>query len=87
MATKTQRIEMRADADQERLIAEAAELSKISVSAFVLQAASAEASRVLARTESMVMPAEEFDALLASLDTPDPAPRLKAAVARVAGSA
>lgn len=86
MATKTQRIEMRADEEQERLIAAAAEMSKVSVSAFVLRAASAEATRVLARAESVVMPAEQFDALIASLDTPDPAPRLRAAAARAAGS-
>ena len=83
--TKTQRIEMRADEEQERLIAAAAKVSKVSVSAFVPRAASAEASRVLARAESMVMPAEQFDALIASLDTPDPAPRLRAAAARAAG--
>lgn len=85
VATRTRRIEMRADEDQERLITEAA---KLSVSAFVLQAASVEAGRVLARAESVVVPAEQFDALIASLDAPDPAPRLRASVARAAtGSA
>ena len=78
---------MRADEEQERLITEAAQAARMSVSAFVLRAASEEAGRLLARTDTTVMPAAQFDALIASLDTPDPAPRLRAAAARAAGSA
>ena len=50
-------------------------------SAFVLEAAVREADRVLALSEHTRIPAEQFDALLNSLDSPDPALRLAAAVA------
>lgn len=76
MATKTQRIEMRTDPDSEARITRAAAVNHESVSSFVLRAASAEADRVLARTEVTLMPASQFDALIDSLDTPDAAPTL-----------
>ncbi len=76
MATKTQRIEMRADPDSEARITRAASVTRESVSSFVLRAATAEADRILARTEVTLMPAEQFDALIDSLDVPDPAPAL-----------
>ncbi|MGH3886746.1 MAG: hypothetical protein ACRDSZ_09285 [Pseudonocardiaceae bacterium] len=41
-----------------------------------VEAASVAADRVLARTETTVMPAEQFDAMLAALDVPDDAPAL-----------
>ena len=47
---------------------------------FVIDAVTAEADRVLARAEATVMPAEQFDTLLAALDMPDEA----AALARLA---
>jgi uncharacterized protein (DUF1778 family) len=53
-----------------------------SVSGFVVRAARAEADRVLARTDVTVMPAEQFDAVVASLDSPDPAAKLVQAAAR-----
>lgn len=81
MAAKTQRIEMRTDPASEALIAQAARLTHQSVSAFVLSAATAEAERVLARVDHVVMPADQFDALISSLDTPGDAPGL-ARVAR-----
>ena len=82
VATRTKRIEMRADPDSEALIARAAALEAVSVSAFVLGAAVREADRVLGRADQTLMPAEQFDALVDSLDTPDPAPRLAAAARR-----
>lgn len=82
MAAKTGRIEMRADPDDEALIQEAAKLRRQSVSAFVLQAAAEEAGRVVARADNTVMPAEQFDRLISSLDEPDPAPRLAEAARR-----
>lgn len=82
MATKTRRIETRVDPDSEQRIAEAAALMHESVSAFVLRAARSEADRVLARSDATLMPAEQFDALVRSLDEPDEAPVL----ARVAAS-
>jgi uncharacterized protein (DUF1778 family) len=76
MATKTQRIEMRTDPDSEARITRAAAVTHESVSGFVLRAATSEADRVLARTDVTLMPAEQFDALINSLDVPDEAPAL-----------
>lgn len=81
MAAKTQRIEMRTDQDTEARIIQAARLSDQTVSAFVVEAASVAADRVLARTHHVVMPDEQFDELMASLDSFDEAPTL-ARVAR-----
>jgi uncharacterized protein (DUF1778 family) len=82
MAAKTRRIEMRADPDSEARIARAAALRSESVSAFVLGAAAREANVVLARADVTMMPAEQFDALLDALDTPDAAPALRRAAAQ-----
>jgi uncharacterized protein (DUF1778 family) len=76
MTAKNARIEIRADSDSQHRIAQAAALVKSSVSAFILGAANAEADRILARADHTLMPAEQFDALLASLDQPDEAPTL-----------
>lgn len=83
MATRTKRIEMRADPESVALITAAAAACRVSVSAFVLDAATDEAGRVLGRADVTLMPADQFDVLVASLDEPDEAPRL----ARAAGSA
>jgi uncharacterized protein (DUF1778 family) len=77
MAVRTKRIEMRADAESEARIARAAALQRVSVSAFVLGAAGREADRVLSKVDQTVMPAEQFDALMTSLDAPDRAPQLR----------
>jgi uncharacterized protein (DUF1778 family) len=82
MATKTERIEMRTDPDTGARITQAAELTHTSVSAFVLDAAAAAADRVLARSDHTVMPADQFDSLMASLDVPDEAPNLARAAGR-----
>lgn len=82
MATKDRRIEMRADAAAERLISRAAQALGESVSAFVLRAAQEEARRVLSSPDVTLMPAEQFDALIAALDEPDEVPE---ALARFAG--
>lgn len=76
MATRTKRIEMRADPQSEALITAAAAACRVSVSAFVLEAATEEAGRVLGRADLTLMPADQFDALIAALDEPDEAPRL-----------
>ena len=70
---------MRADPESEALIARAAAAAAVSVSAFVLGAAVREADRVLGRSDRTLMPDEQFDVLVGSLDAPDPAPRLAAA--------
>jgi uncharacterized protein (DUF1778 family) len=76
---KTRRIEMRADLQSEALIARAAAAAGQSVSAFVLGAAVREADQILARADTTVMSAEQFDALIATLETPDRADRLATA--------
>ncbi|MGH3822174.1 MAG: DUF1778 domain-containing protein [Pseudonocardiaceae bacterium] len=82
MSLKTERLEVRVDAaTKERIEAAAARLNQ-SASAFVVDAASVEADRVLARTETTVMPAEQFDAMLSALDVPDDAPALARLVQR-----
>jgi uncharacterized protein (DUF1778 family) len=80
--SKTERIELRADPTSAQNIALAAQIQHLSISAFVLQSAAAEADRVLARTEHTVMPADQFDQLIASLDQPDEAPNLARAAVR-----
>lgn len=82
MAMKTRRIEMRADPESEQRIARAAEAERLSVSAFVLDAATAAADRVLARTDITAMPADQFDDLISALDVPDEAPHLSRLAAR-----
>jgi uncharacterized protein (DUF1778 family) len=79
MATKTRRIEMRTDPDSEERIVQAAGLLGQSVSMFVLSAASSAADAVLARADTTLMPAEQFDSLMRSLDVADEAPNLRAA--------
>src|SRR5262249_41981705 len=76
VTTKTERIEVRADEASKARIAEAAELLGEPVSAFVVRTARAEADRVLARVHRTIMPAEQVDMLMASLDEADPAPVL-----------
>lgn len=77
MAVRTKRIEMRADAESEARISRAAALQRVSVSAFVLGAANRAADDVLSHADQSVMPAEQFDALMASLDVADRAPQLR----------
>lgn len=76
MATKSRRIEMRTDEETDRRITLAAQMTNQSVSSFVLGAARLESDRLLAEQDT-TMPAEQFDALIASLDHADPAPTLK----------
>jgi len=79
MATRTRRIETRADPASEVRISRAARARDLSVSAFVLASATREADRVLGRTDQTLIPAGQFDALIAALDQDDPAPRLEGA--------
>ena len=81
-ARRTERIELRATAEEAERINLAAQAQHLSVSAFVVQAATKAADRVLARTDQTLMPAEQFDALIASLDEPDDMPGLARAFER-----
>jgi uncharacterized protein (DUF1778 family) len=73
MAAKTGRIEVRTDAEREHRIRYAAELSNVSVSAFVLDAASERAERVITSASVTTVTGDFFDALWEALEEP-PAP-------------
>jgi uncharacterized protein (DUF1778 family) len=70
MASRTSRLELRADPERERRIRYAAELSRQSVSAFVLDAAGEKAERVIAASSATSVPSEFFDRLWEALDAP-----------------
>jgi uncharacterized protein (DUF1778 family) len=70
MATRTSRLELRADPERERRIRYAAELSHQSVSAFVLDAAAERAERIIATSTATIVPSEFFDELWQALDAP-----------------
>lgn len=82
MAIKTRRVEARIDPETDELIARAAAVAHESVSGFMVRAARAEADRVLARSDVTPMPAEQFDALIASLDQAEAASTLSRVAAR-----
>lgn len=85
MTARTSRLEIRVDESTKRLISAAAQATNETVSAFVLRAVHREADRVVARSDETLMPADQFDALVRSLDAPDPAPTLARAAARASG--
>jgi len=70
VATRTSRLEIRADPERERRIRFAAELSHQSVSTFVLDAAGEKAERVIAASTATSVPSEFFDQLWEALDAP-----------------
>lgn len=82
-ATRTARIELRAEPERERRIRYAAELTRQSVSAFVLDAAAERAEQVISAESVTHVPSDFFDALWTALDEP---PRPNAALARRAAS-
>lgn len=81
MTTKDERLEMRLSSDDRALIEDAASRTHENVSDFTRSAAVQRAEHVLARSNVTLMPAEQFDELLASLDEPDEAPELARAIA------
>jgi uncharacterized protein (DUF1778 family) len=76
---RTRRLEARLDPATDDLIAEAARLLGQSRSSFVVASAKEKAEAVVARSDRTLMSARQFDALIASLDQADAAPRLAAA--------
>lgn len=82
--SKTSRIELRAEPDEEERIRKAARLVNQSMSAFVVTAAVERANDVIATWTTTTVPAEFFDALLDALDSdPEPSKALvRAAEAR-----
>lgn len=79
--SKTERVELRLSPDDKTAINEAAAMEQTSPTEFMRQAVLDRAQRVHVRAERTLMPAEQFDALLASLDVPDKAPSLARAFA------
>lgn len=69
-ATKERRIEMRLTAEQDELISTAAELSSVSKTAFIMNAAAHEAHEVLQRIQLFPISGPAFDDLLQDLDRP-----------------
>ena len=76
---KSGRIELRTEQARESRLRYAADLSHMSLSAFILDAASARAEDVIAQASTTPLPAQFFDRLWSSLDA---APRPNAALAR-----
>jgi uncharacterized protein (DUF1778 family) len=79
---KDARLELRLDPATKAQLEDAAELSHQSTSSFVLEASIAAAEKVLGRANVLIMPAEQFDELMATLDIPDEAPELATLAAR-----
>ena len=50
----------------------------LTVSAFTVSAAVEKAENIVARAESTIMPAQQFDAMIAALDDPTPIPQIVA---------
>ena len=73
---KTRRLEVRIDPDADETITQAAALAGRSRSAFVVEAALEAADRQLARADTTLMPAAQFEAMMASLDDATPIPQL-----------
>jgi len=71
-SARTLRLDARADAETHALVQQAAGLVGETVSTFVLTAARDRAEKLVARADRTLMPADQFDAMLASLDDPTP---------------
>ncbi len=67
---RTSRIELRAEPEREQRIRYAAQLSRQSLSAFVLDAAEERAEQVIAASSATLVPGDFFDELWAALDAP-----------------
>lgn len=71
MSSKEARLDFRIDADTKDRIERAAKLTRESTSGFVIHAAADRADNLLARADVTIMPAGQFDEILASLDVAD----------------
>ncbi|MQY18136.1 type II toxin-antitoxin system TacA family antitoxin [Nocardia macrotermitis] len=76
MSTKTERFEIRLAEEGRNQIEEAAGTVGESLTEFVRNAAIQRADRVLALSSRTLMPAEQFDAMIESLDVADDAPAM-----------
>ena len=73
---KTERLAARVTPDELATIRRAAEIERLSPSAFMVRSALWEAEDVLTRADITYMPLEQFNEVVATLDIPDEAPRL-----------
>jgi uncharacterized protein (DUF1778 family) len=76
MNTKTDRVEVRVAPQSHDQISAAAEKVNETTSEFMRNAALDRADKILALSSRTLMPAEQFDAMIRALDTPDEAPEL-----------
>ena len=74
--TKKRRFELCTDEATDQLISEAADLLRVTKSAFVTDAARQAAEKLIARSNVTLMSPAVFDAMMASLDSPDESPEL-----------
>lgn len=79
MAVKTDRMEARVSPEERQRIEQAAAVTGISVSAFMVNAAVDRAEEVISESATTTVPAGYFDALLVALDEEESAPRLSRA--------
>lgn len=80
--TRSERIELRVTADDKSVIAQAAALEQVTTTEFVRAAVLDRVRYISARADRTLMPAEQFDSLIAALDAPDDVPALAGAFAR-----
>ncbi|MGQ0464363.1 MAG: type II toxin -antitoxin system TacA 1-like antitoxin [Sporichthyaceae bacterium] len=80
--SRSERIELRVSPDDKAAIAAAAALEQVTATDFVRDAVLDRVAHVRARAERTLMPAAQFDALLASLDAADDTPILARAFAK-----
>lgn len=78
---KTERIELRISVDDKVAIADAAAMERTSTTDFVREAVLDRVRSVNARADRTLMPAKQFDALIAALDVADDTPNLSRAFA------
>jgi uncharacterized protein (DUF1778 family) len=80
--SRTERIELRVSADDKAAIAAAAAAEQVTTTDFVRDAVLDRVQHLRARADRTLMPAAQFDALVASLETADETPNLARAFAR-----
>ena len=75
--SRRHRLEVRVTPEQDALIRQAADLEETTVTAFVLETATARAKRVVKQHQDLVLSNEAFDRFMAELDKPaEPVPQL-----------
>lgn len=79
--SKTERIEVRVSADDKDAITAAAAMEHTTTTEFVRGAVLGRVQRVRARADRTLMPADQFDVLVAALDVADNTPNLARAFA------